>query len=913
MRVSRAAVLSFCLACPIAGGLRAGAAAAAEAGAEADRRDSSLAVARSAVENGIYIFALEKLQKLVGDESYERRAEAALLLAKCHLHLGRPERAERLLAKFKGEFGERGRLSEEAAYLEARADLELAKTSAPESAARRGYLSRAQRLFRRLLSESANSRILSGARFYLAETLFEKRDFRAALLAFQEARRAGVPPAETARSALYLGRCRLALGDLREAAEAFKFFVEKFPKHEGYAEALYGLGEAHYYLGGWSEAAEAYKRAASAAAGDKELSLQARRAAAWALAKSGDKLSGGGRGPEAAGAWLEAMRLFEAVGEALPAGPERRSSRFQVGELLFKLGKYAEAAERLWRFADPSRGGNLCAPALYLIGRSRAELGQLEESRTALSRALALAEGELLGEVRVSLAETSARMGRASEAQDVLRPLAGAEQDPPVRARARFQMARIARLAASRALEGEDPAAERAAHWYARAWELFSSLHRDKPALVHLDADEALYWTARSADDRFRLEGKRPPAGGGGPRPVWLGRALESYKELIESGSSREWTRRALFDSASLRVFAGDIEGAARAYGDLLKDRSIPAEMELAARLGLADADLRLSRPGPAEEALGPVLKEKRLSAGLPEALYKRAVAARAQGRLEEALSAFRSFVAGHAGSEFEPEARAGLGEVLAALGRHAEAAEVYEGAARSFPDSPVRDGALLAAAEARLAAGERKEAERLHRLLFETGREAPLKAKAGLGLARLRSASGARGEALELIDKVTAIAPPGSVTASLAQELKGGILVEEGRLEEAEAAFARASGSMDAGVAARARLARAGVLFELGRTAEAAGARELLEGAARLFTEVVYAAPGAGLKERAIYSGVDVLVELASIREASNDHKGALARLREAEGLLGLSSDKPRAEARLKEVKGRMRGAGRR
>lgn len=860
--------------------------------------EGELATAASALEQGLYLFAQPILEKLHEDANFKRRDEVTFLLGKCLFGLKRFDEAARILDDYERAFPRATKFFIPAAYWRARADLERSDASAVASDAR-ALAERARRTFERVLEESVDPELLAGARFFLGVALYKTGEYEKALAAFRRAEDLGVNPSETELLALYLGHCLLKLKDFSEAVRAYRNFAERFPTSPHLASALYGLGEAHYYLGEWQEASSAYTRAmeASSAAGDAQLATESRYARAWALAKLGEKHSRAKDVASANRVWGEALKDFEAL-LVLPAGPMQTSAVFESGELLFKLGRYGEAAERLMALTDPRRYPTHAASALYLVGKSRLELGQTAEAIQAFAAAIdrAGAKGELQRRARFALAEARAAAGDVAGACAALEPLTSAASSPSVRAEALFEMARIYRDSASRALEAGRK--EEAAGFYARAYEALSQLASDPTALAELQADEVFYWRGRSADDRARLE----------PDPTrpspWVDRALESYRAVKGS-----WTVKALLDESALHVFRRDIESAAKVLRELLAHGDLSPADEGELRLRCADAELELGRPSEAIELLKPILEDPALGVFRAEAAFKTAVAlARKDRTSQKAIDALRSFLKEYPGSPWEPGARAALGDCLASIRRPSEALAEYEAVLERFPDFPHRDGVELAAGHAARDSGDMARALRHYRSLFARGSDPSLRARARIAEGELAASAGRFAEAHELAREALATAPAGSRASREAEMLRGSVLMGLGRFEEAAGAFEKAAADSESAFRAEALFRQARALAAWGRSGTLARPAATLRKAARLFTEVVQKAPDPVLKESAIYAGAETLVELAAAEEAERRRDSALKELEEARRLLRLSSDAARAALRLKEIDNLMR-----
>jgi tetratricopeptide (TPR) repeat protein len=880
-----------------------------------------LDVWRRAVEQGVVNFALEPLQKLHADPDRPDWDEVALLFARSLFLQGEHDRAAGVLEGHERTFPPDSRFLLDAAYWLARADLERSRAAGTAEEAAK-LLARARLGLTRVLDGSVAPRLLEGARYFLGVTLFEEGDYGRALATFRRARELGAPASEAEALDLHVGRAHLELRSFEEAGRVFARFADRSPSNPAIAEALYGLGEAHYYLEEWADAASAYGRARDAASrgGDAAAAARARYAHGWALMKLGEQRSRAGETDDARAAWEEALPEFEALATH-PDRTLRNASVFESGEILYRLGRPAEAAERLLRLTDPARYPGYAAKALYVSGRSHAELGNLSVAVKAFERALdAGAEGDLARRVRRALAEALVAGGEPERALGALSRLARSGESASVRAAARLEMAllvcRAGELAAGR---GE---ARAAASYYSGAFEALGALARNEEALAELQADRVVYWRARAADRLSRLAE-------GDEAGRWSDDAIEAYKEVRKRAGWNEWAERSLADQAALHVFRGELKEAAKLCRDLLEHGDVTPAVELETRLRLADIEFTLGGPHEARRALGPVLTEERLAAGRDEAEYKSALAfSLERGGSEAAMRGYRALIDRSPEGEWTPFARAGLGARLAAAGRHAEAAEQYETILLDSPAYPDRDEVELAAGDARRLAGSPDAAVAHYRSLFRRGRSDDLRARARLAEAGILLDAGRAADALDLARDGAETARSGSVSRE-AEELRGRLLLALGRHEGAALAFARAGRGAEGEFLARVRSGEARALLEWARaglrradprgqspyaafrgaSAPQAGAPaepdDVLRRAARKFTEAHYLAAEGALRDESALSAAGALVELAAAERANGHADTAAAELREARRLVDLVSPElaERKRRRIREI----------
>ena len=866
---------------------------------------SDLDVWRRAVEQGVVNFTLKPLEKLHADTGRPDRDEVTILLARCLFVLGEYGRATRVLADYEKDFPAGSQLVPHAIYWLARADLERARAAATADE-RTKLLTGARTGLTTVLKNSVEAGLLEGARYFLGVVLFEEGAYKEALVVFGRARELGVPGTEAEALELHVGRAHLELRSFEEAGRVFARFVNRPRSSPALAEAYYGLGEAHYYVEAWSAAAAAYRRSRDEATrrGDPAAAARARYAHGWALMKLGEERSRKGKTDEARAEWEAALPEFE----ALFAHPDRAltsASRFESGEILYRLGRPDEAAERLLRLTDPARHPAYAAKALYVFGKSHVELGNLSVAAKAFNQALSAgAEGDLARQVRHALAEALVEDGDPGEAIVALVDLTRAGERPSVRAAARLKMAELVCRAGELAVgRGETRAS---VSYYSDADNWLGVLSRDAEALAELQAGRVAYWRGHAADRLARLK-----TGTEARRIAKV--ALDAYKEVRAGGGWSEWVQRSLADEAALHVFLGEPDKAVGNCRELLDHGDLSAEMELETRLRLADLELELGRPGEARRALAPFRADERLSAGRDEAGYKHALAySRERDGAEDAERGFRELIRRSSEGEWTPFARAGLGACLAASDDHAGAAEQYETILLDFPAYPERDTVELAAGDARRAAGNSDAAAAHYRSLFRRGRSDDLRARARLAEAGILSDTGRAGDALALARDAATTAQAGDISRA-AEELRGRLLVSLGRHEAAALAFARAGRGAKGGSLARVRSSEAGALLEWARSGTHAEPADILRQTARKFTEAHYLAADVALRDETALDAAGALVELAAAERAKGRADAAARELREARRLVDLVSParEERRKVRAREIDDMLRRAG--
>ena len=904
-----------------------------------DARSADLDVARSALGEGLVLFAVPVLERLSGDQTFPGRDEAMLLLAKCRFRLRRYDDVARLLDGYDELFPTSTRFFMPAAHDLARANLERARRAGTRIADRASLLERSRKGFQRVLSESTDQDLLSSARYHLGVTLYEERKYERALEALTRARAANAPSARAQSLQLHTGHCYLMLRRFAEALRAYEAFIDEYPDSKLLANGWYGVGEARYYLEQWQQAASAYAEArdAALAADNAAVVAQARYARGWALAKLGEKRWRADDEKGADAAWLAGLDEFEELLDTAP-GVRQESATFESGELLYKLRRYDEAAERLLRLTDTRLYATHAAAALYRLGDCRRKLDQWREAADAYAKALdeAGATGELERRARFGHARALVELGEPQKAREELSPLAAATQSPSVRAEASFEMAVVTGRAAW--VASEEGKAVVAAQLYAQAYNDLDDLEGDPEALAEFAPEKIAYWRGRWADYRARLESEATA------QSPWYDLAFTAYRLARQKSGRGKWAARSLRDEAKLHVCRGDSDSATKAYYELLsldilsrdrypKDQQDLAELRVEARLSLADLELQRRNAKAAREVLAPVLEDDRLAAGLIEATYKTALSY----LLEEdgaatAESAFASYLDRFGDSPWAADAIDGLARALWRQHKHAEAANQFERLLNAFPAYREIDRVRLAAGDTARAAGDSARAARQYRLLFEGGSSRELRTRGGVRLGELALADGDASRALVLADRALAVRNTGRC-ASEAYLLRGMALVAARKHEDAAKAFKRvvddevrafaADGremsDMDRAFVEFARFHYAGAVAAVGRSGSLAQPADTLRRAARAYVEVVQKTPRPfpekspvpSLRERAIFLGAEVLTELASAEEAENRKDVALQELDEARQLLRLAGDSARAAVRIREIDHRRKALG--
>jgi TolA-binding protein len=910
----------------------------ASASAATDARAADLAVARSALHEGLVLFAVPVLERLVGDQSFAGRDEAMLLLAKCRFRLRRYDEVARLLDGYDELFPKSGEFILPAAHDLARANLERARAAGVRIADRNALLQRARSGFQRVLNESTDQSLLESARFYLGVTLYEERTYELAFETFSRVAVAGAPPDRAQSLRLHIGHCHLMLRRFADALRAYEAFIRDFPRSRLLANSWYGVGEARYYLEQWQQAASAYAHARDAAMAreNADMVARARYARGWALAKLGEKRRRAGDKKGANEAWLDGLEEFEELLDSSP-GIRRESAMFESGEILYKLGRYNDAADMLLELTDMRVYPTHAAAALYRLGDCRRRLGQWREAAEAYSKALtqAGAKGELERRSRFGYARALVYLGQPQRAREELSPLASPTQSPSIRAAALREMGIVTSRAAKVARDAGDNVA--AAQLYARAYKDYDELLRDEEAVAELSTDEIAYWRGWCADNRARLESDNAM------RNQWLDLAFTSYRDIRTRSGRGKWTAISLEAEAKLQVFQGNTDAAAKAYYELLSlailargqfrdedDGEDFNRLSVEARLMLGDIELDRRNTEAARTVLAPVIGDE---SGREEATYKTALSyLLEEDSSEVAEQAFVTFLDRFPDGVWAADAIEGLARALWRQEKYKDAARQFERLIESHPTYHDIDRVRLSAGDTARAAGDAARAVGHYRVLFDGGSSRELRTRAGVRMGEIALSEGNVSLALRSAERALEVQNSGR-PANEAHLLRGMALVAARQHADAAAAFARAVddetrtlaasgakiGAPDRAFIEFARFHHAGALAAVGRSGTLAQPADTLRRAARAYVEVVQKTPQPfpekssvpSLREKAILMGAEVLVELASVEQSDGRRNVALQELDEALQLLKLSGDKARAAVRSRDIERRRKELG--
>ncbi len=735
----------------------------------------------------------------------ERRVAAGLKAAECRYRIGRHAEALEAYRAFQKHPGTAGR---DAALGMAWALFDLERHAEAIDA----FLAAAQR--------ETDPERQALHRFNAANAAVRAESFERAAKLFAEVVERG-PETDLGRDArLWQGRCLLRAHKPAEAETLLSEPLGKYEPQDLDAALLYTLGEALSQQGKHDQAADRFSSLAQHHSRDP-LAPRALYAAALAW--------------EAAEQPAKAIERAQLLLNRYPQDELVESSRFVLGMNRFRLGQYAEALEafeamilvpsevaidrdyhmawswfHLKRFAKArgafeklartDSGKALAAEALFLAGKSAAEMGDPDLARrhfTAAARA-GPPPSPFGARARLSLslldlnaAGSDAPANGYEAAVARLTPLLAQGEIPAdIRSHVRLTLGQalqsLERHAEALTVlaedpSGEDPLKEEIA--FARAWSQYR-IQKIEPALEGFSelargkgprAAEAGFWRARILEPRDATEAAaeygqwlkrfaehelKPEAtyrralmlAQAGVAPA----AAEHFERMAAAAPESPFAPHALYELAWLRWRRGeegaDAAAAAETFARLIE--SYPDHpMAVDARFRLGEIEQESGRHAAALEHYLQVRQDGRFESG--DVLhYRIGWCCLELERFAEAAEAFEALAKGFPDSAMVDEAgyRAGCA--------HREL-ENFDAAVAWFDNVESDDlkvSARFSAAECRRAAGNHRDAIERYRALLKASPEETFRLRGTLGLAHALRSAGAHADALETYARLPAM-----------------------------------------------------------------------------------------------------------------------------------------------------------
>jgi len=640
----------------------------------------------------------------------------------------------------------------------------------------RGLYDLAAAEYRRFLTQYADHEKAPVARYGLAVCLFRSQRHDAA--AEELARLADdrtLPYA--AEVGTMLGRCRLALGEHRQALAAFDGVVRKHAEHEladdaaaGAIEALYLLGEhadvarrAEEFAGSWpasplgpqvafhwagadmgrGQHGQAAERFASllAAKPAPELADRARLLRAQCLEQV-DQLDGAGRAYQellesgnlrfAPDALVGLARIRHRQGELDAAA--RLLDRFiqrhgdndllgavhmQRGHLWFEQEDYQQAESS---FEAAARAGfDVPDEVAYWVAKCRLRLGETDEAARRLRRLAGRSDSPLAAEALYDRAVALLRSGRERKAEQALGEFLTAAADHPLAPEALYLLATCAHRAGRYDRSGE----------YCRTFLGRHPEHGRGNEIAFLAAEnDYLAGDLSAAANGFEKFVRQHPDSPRAPvatfrvgmcayRQGQSARAAEWLQRLDLAGEVPEFFLPAVFALGEIACQAGEWKTAEQWLGRYL-EQTTDVSLRDHALFKLAFARQQQERFVEALEAYDELLGSTGGGTFALRATFERGQVLMKLEQWSEAGAAFRAVLAGEGAEEFAGYAHYQLGTLALRAGDYPAAARQFERATGRLADPDAQAEAWFQLGEALMASQRYAEAEQAFCSLIE-------------------------------------------------------------------------------------------------------------------------------------------------------------------------------------------------
>jgi TolA-binding protein len=425
----------------------------------------------------------------------------------------------------------------------------------------------------RLLRQFPNSARSAEAAFWLGESRFYNRQYRPALLAYQQ-----VPPTSPRYpDALYgVGWVYYQGSDWPKATAEFEQVVLRFPEASIRPEALFRLGEVQFNLKNFDKAIATYQQLLREYPQDKS-APNARLRSAWVRYKAGDNaqaireltdlIRGQSDQPIAAEAhyWLgmaymnakqldNARTQFERIIAQWPSSEIASQAILRLGDTLYNQGKFTQAIDTYTRLTASGNADVHTVDAEYGIILALYQLRRLNEYAARAKAFIArYPTNPLSVTVLYQLAELYEAENRSQMALDTLQEIT-----------TRFSQSELVESAHLRRAE----IFARQGNWQASFTEAQQSLTVAKNDVVKSDA----LFTMAQAQQELKLY----PA------------AAESYRRLVQNYPKSRFVAASMRGLAQSLSQAGRQADAKQVWQDMLQRAPKDASMaDVALELGL--------------------------------------------------------------------------------------------------------------------------------------------------------------------------------------------------------------------------------------------------------------------------------------------------------------------------------------
>lgn len=580
---------------------------------------------------------------------------------------------------------------------------------------------------------------------------------------------------------LLLGQCLEATGEIDAAAEQYRRFIDAAPaprKGDGY----YSLGVALYKTGRYDEAARELARLggednqSSAYAKPARLQLglallaagkprDARRTLDQVASSDPDRRNDARYGLAqcdiAEKKYDAARRTLDELSQLQPAPANLAQVLLDRAVCAAELGKHDQAVKELESLRSRYPQGPQSAEAAYRQAFYLHKLGKFEQSRLLSEELAAGKDAALAGPAAELDAENLFLMARYPQAAEAYTRLARAAESDARRLRFELRRGQCAYFAAdyARAVELLEPVASNpgnaAADDAQQALFLLGDAHLQRGNNTEAAKALAKFVIAADGDKtgshyqeaQYKLalaQLRSDDASGAG----------ETLADLAAGPADSPWVRRALFEHGQLLYKQNKPGPAAEALQRVVK-ADAPEEIAAPATYLLGWVDFDARRFDQAEARWGEVSRKYPKHALAADASFQRGVALKEAGKFDDALSAFRQYLASHKDGQHAARARQLAAATLTALDHHDQAEEML--ATLASETQSASDTVLYDLAWAQRGKKDTRAASETYRRLLKSHPQSRLAPAARSELAEFVYAAGDFAGAAALLEAVVA------------------------------------------------------------------------------------------------------------------------------------------------------------
>lgn len=236
-----------------------------------------------------------------------------------------------------------------------------------------GALEDAEASFRAFLTTYGSSPRSVEARFWLAETYYQRGKYRPALEAYSQVLQS--PGGAKTAEALYGSAwSHYRLAEYRDAAKLFERLSAEYPKSSFASDARLRVADCHYSLKDYGRAASSYRSFVRTYPADPSADY-ATYQLGQALFRSDD--------------FSESVGQFQTLLQKYPKSELRDDAQYAIGWVSFQKKEYADAIREFGLVLSKYPSSELAPKALYSIGDAHYNLNQFDEAQRAYREVIA--------------------------------------------------------------------------------------------------------------------------------------------------------------------------------------------------------------------------------------------------------------------------------------------------------------------------------------------------------------------------------------------------------------------------------------------------------------------------------------------------------------------------------------------